>query len=36
MNLEFLKRDDPVLAELLASEQTRQCETNDLIASENY
>jgi glycine hydroxymethyltransferase len=36
MNLEFLKRDDPVLAELLASEQTRQCETIDLIASENY
>ena len=36
MNQEFLKRDDPVLAELLASEQARQCETIDLIASENH
>jgi glycine hydroxymethyltransferase len=35
MNLEALKRDDPVLAELLASERRRQQETIDLIASEN-
>jgi glycine hydroxymethyltransferase len=35
MNFEALKRDDPVLAELLASEHRRQAETIDLIASEN-
>ena len=36
MNFDALKRDDPVLAELLASEQERQSETIDLIASENF
>ena len=36
MNFEALRRDDPVLADLLASEQRRQEETIDLIASENY
>ncbi|MCX5682598.1 MAG: serine hydroxymethyltransferase [Planctomycetota bacterium] len=35
MNFEALRRDDPVLAELLVSEQKRQQETVDLIASEN-
>ena len=35
MNFDALKRDDPVLAELLASERKRQSETIDLIASEN-
>jgi glycine hydroxymethyltransferase len=35
MNFDALKRDDPVMAELLASERTRQDETIDLIASEN-
>jgi glycine hydroxymethyltransferase len=35
MNFEALKRDDPVLADLLASERKRQQETIDLIASEN-
>jgi glycine hydroxymethyltransferase len=35
MNFEALKHDDPVMAELLASERLRQCETIDLIASEN-
>ncbi|MBE3098677.1 MAG: serine hydroxymethyltransferase [Planctomycetes bacterium] len=35
MNFEALKRDDPVLADLLAREQRRQAETIDLIASEN-
>jgi glycine hydroxymethyltransferase len=36
MNFEALKRDDPVLADLLAREQRRQAETIDLIASENF
>ena len=36
MNFKALKRDDPVLAELLASERRRQQETIDLIASENF
>jgi glycine hydroxymethyltransferase len=35
MNFKALKCDDPVLAELLASERQRQQETIDLIASEN-
>jgi len=35
MDFEALKRDDPVLADLLAREQRRQAETIDLIASEN-
>ncbi|MCX5655050.1 MAG: serine hydroxymethyltransferase [Planctomycetota bacterium] len=35
MNFDALKRDDPVLADLLASERKRQEETIDLIASEN-
>ena len=35
MSLDALKRDDPVLAELLLSERERQHETLDLIASEN-
>ena len=35
MTFDALKRDDPVLAELLQSERTRQEETIDLIASEN-
>ena len=35
MNFNALRRDDPVLAELLVSEQKRQQETVDLIASEN-
>jgi len=36
MNFEALKKDDPVLAELLESERRRQEETLDLIASENF
>ena len=36
MNFKALKCDDPVLAELLASERRRQQETIDLIASENF
>jgi glycine hydroxymethyltransferase len=35
MNFEALRRVDPVVAELLAAEQERQCQTIDLIASEN-
>ena len=35
MNFETLRRDDPVLAELLEGERRRQAETIDLIASEN-
>jgi glycine hydroxymethyltransferase len=35
MSFDALKHDDPVLAELLASERRRQTETVDLIASEN-
>ncbi len=35
MNFDALKRDDPVLAELLEGERRRQIETIDLIASEN-
>jgi glycine hydroxymethyltransferase len=36
MDLDALRRDDPALADLLAREQTRQRETIDLIASENF
>ena len=36
MSFEALKKDDPVLAELLESERCRQEETLDLIASENF
>jgi len=36
MNFEALRKDDPVLAELLASERTRQEQTIDFIASENH
>ncbi len=35
MNLDALKQNDPLLAELLASERERRQETLDLIASEN-
>ena len=35
MNFDALKQDDPLLAELLASERERRQETLDLIASEN-
>jgi glycine hydroxymethyltransferase len=35
MDFEFLKRDDPAMADLLQRERRRQEETLDLIASEN-
>jgi len=36
MTPDALKRDDPVLADLVARERRRQDDTLDLIASENY